>query len=206
MACVSENLDEHELRAVPRTGLFLSAMLECSAGRLPVRIRNLSTTGAQVEVVGLPAGCTDVILLRAHLSMPASVAWRKDGRCGLKFQSEIFLDDWIPGMSTERQMKVDRRIEGIRKGLDGATNGAGRPNQLQVRIAEELGIVGRQVSNALDQLATFAPLLSRLPKPLQELEVIAQTLGHLEKLLTSDDPAIIIDNLGMEDLKRRLLR
>ncbi len=185
MDAARDCLNDHELRAVPRTGLFLSAIVQCGAQRLPVRIRNLSTSGAQVELVGLPDYCIEVVLLRAHLSVGASVAWRKQGRCGLRFEQAIVLEEWIPSLSTELQMKADRRIDGIRKGITGANGAIGRPNQLQVRISEELGMAARQIAQALDELASFAPLVSRLPKPLQNLEVISQTLGHLERLICS---------------------
>ena len=191
---------------MPRTGLFLSAMVQCGAQRLSARVRNLSTSGAQVELIGLPDYCSEVVLLRAHLSVSASVAWRKQGRCGLKFEYPIVLEEWIPSAATERQMKADRRIESIRKGLVETSGAMGGPTQLQMRISEELGIAGRQIAQALDELASFAPLVSRLPKPLQNLETVSQTLGHLERLLRADEPAPLIDSLGMEDLKRRLLR
>ncbi len=199
-------LEDHDLRAVPRTGLFLSAIVQCGAQRLSARIRNLSISGAQVELVGLPDHCFEVALIRAHLSVAASIAWRKQGRCGLKFERPIVLEEWIPSLANERQMKADRRIDGIRKGIVGPSGAIDRPNQLQVRISEELGMAERQIGQALDELASFAPLVSRLPQPLQNLEIISQTLGHLARLLCNEDPAAIIDSLGMEDLKRRLLR
>ena len=64
----------------------------------------------------------------------------------------------------------------------------------------------RTIASSLDEFSTSALVIAKYPKALQELEITSQVLGHLSKILASDDPAMTIAGIGMEELKRRLTR
>lgn len=199
-----------ETRRDPRTEMFLSAILKGSCGaQKSVRIRNISSGGALIETDKPPRESDSVELVRAHLKVPASVAWSKGHWCGLSFLRPIAIEYWVPSLSSRRQMVVDRDVAKIRRGdadLSNEPPPARLHDQLPSRIAEELATLGRQVELALDELAGFAPLVVRMPDPLQQLEIVSQTLGHLSSLLTAEDPMTMISQLGMDEFKRRLLR
>lgn len=198
-----------ELRREARSELFLSAMLEEAHGSRPVRIRNISSGGALVDADRPPAINADVQLIRAHLKVQATVAWSEGSRCGLKFRKPISTEYWVPSLSAQRQMEVDRRLEDIRRGLVNTAGDVSEqkdPNTIRDRVAEEIAALGRGVEQALDELATFAPLVVRMPHTMQQLEIVAQSLGHLGRVLSEPDSEAAVHKIGMEDLKRRLLR
>ncbi|HEX9947586.1 MAG TPA: hypothetical protein VGA98_08605, partial [Allosphingosinicella sp.] len=53
-----------EDRVAPRTNLLLAATAEVGGRSLPVRIRNLSETGALIEGAGLPDAGMSLVLAR----------------------------------------------------------------------------------------------------------------------------------------------
>lgn len=209
MAYIEKTTTGNSARRDSRSELFLSAMLNGSFGAQSVRIRNISTGGALIESDAPLRQNENVELVRAHLQALASVAWSKGNRSGLKFVKPIAIEYWIPSISAQSQMAVDRRVSKIRSGLAKVTAdvSVSSPNdQLPKRIAEEVEMLGRQIDLALDELAAFAPVTVRLPDTLQHLEVVSQALGHLGRILSAENPEAVINQIGMADLKRRLLR
>ena len=197
-------------RRETRSGLFLAALIKTATGVLSVRIRNISSGGALIETIRPLKPADSVELVRAQHKVSASVAWSRGRMCGLKFDRPIIVEGWVPSLSSQGQMIVDSYIQDFKEGLnDGGklpSSAATEQELINSRIAEEISALGRQVELSLDELAGFAPAVVRLPHTLQQLEVVAQTLGHLGRLLESDDPVSLVNQLGMTDLKRRLLR
>ena len=83
-----------EARAAVRTNLFLAATLRMADASHPVKIRDLSATGARIETyVALKVGAA-VTLVRGGLSVHARVGWHADRFCGLSFAAPVSTDDW----------------------------------------------------------------------------------------------------------------
>lgn len=79
-------------RTNQRARLHLNATLATTAGDHPVVLRNLSCTGAMVELdAALPSGRT-VVLRRGVLDELATIVWCRNGFCGLHFLDPIALD------------------------------------------------------------------------------------------------------------------
>lgn len=201
---------ENGSRRETRSGLFLAAIVKTTAGSLSVRIRNISSGGALIELDRPLATADSVELIRAQHKVSATVAWSRGRRCGLRFDGPIVIERWVPSLSSQGQTIIDSHIHDFKQGLN--VGGEGTPSAredlglINSRIAEEVMALGRRVELSLDELAGFAPVVVRLPGALQQLEVVAQTLGHLGRLLGSEDPVSLVNQLGMDDLKRRLLR
>ena len=84
-----------ELRSAARTNLFLTASLSSSGVGHPVKIRDLSATGARIEtLLPLEVGAT-VTLVRGGLSVQARVGWHAERFCGLSFASPVSMEDWM---------------------------------------------------------------------------------------------------------------
>ena len=82
----------HGRRASQRARLHLNASLVTTAQDFPVVLRNLSATGAMVQIDGpLPAGRT-VALKRQGLDELAVVIWSRNGFCGLEFLDPISIE------------------------------------------------------------------------------------------------------------------
>lgn len=80
-------------RRVFGSRLATTATLETSASKLPVVIRNMSSTGAIIEGSTLPSAGATVILKRELLEQMASVVWSQDGRSGLEFLEPVSLEE-----------------------------------------------------------------------------------------------------------------
>jgi hypothetical protein len=81
--------DEAEQRRAVRTRTFLTAKLVSPARDYPVRIRDISASGARVEGIDLPAPGTLVEVQRGGFAALAEIVWRREGQAGLSFDEEI---------------------------------------------------------------------------------------------------------------------
>jgi len=80
-------VDEH--RTAPRRRLLKAGKISFGGGAIDCTIRNLSETGAALEVsspVGIPEQFTLVIEVD-HIHVPCRVVWRKDTRIGVHFET-----------------------------------------------------------------------------------------------------------------------
>jgi hypothetical protein len=76
-----------EFRAAPRRRLLKAGKISFGGGAIDCTVRNLSNTGAALEVispVGIPERFTLVVDQR-HL--PCRVVWRKEKRIGVHFDT-----------------------------------------------------------------------------------------------------------------------
>ena len=84
-------MDEH--RAAPRRRLLKSGKISFGGAVIDCTVRNLSETGAALEVgspVGIPEHFTLVIgaeHIADHIHVPCRVVWRKETRIGVHFES-----------------------------------------------------------------------------------------------------------------------
>lgn len=74
----------------PRQALVWRATLHAGAGSVPVRLVNVSATGAQLEgEVDVEAGASVLLDLAGAGMMPSTVRWVEDGRVGVLFDREF---------------------------------------------------------------------------------------------------------------------
>jgi hypothetical protein len=76
-----------ETRIAPRYRVTKAAKLEFIGGPIDCKVRDISTTGAALEVssqIGIPESFT-LVLLEDELRLPCRVVWRKDFRIGVTF-------------------------------------------------------------------------------------------------------------------------
>src|SRR3569623_1927072 len=99
-----------DARSAARSNMFLAAVLKGSAFSVPVRIRNMSSTGALVEGAAMPDGGSSVRLIRGSLMIPADVVWSAAGRCGLRFGGAGSVREWLAPPSNREQNRVDNTV------------------------------------------------------------------------------------------------
>jgi hypothetical protein len=76
-----------ETRIAPRFRVEKPAKIEHGGDKIPCTIRDISTTGAALEVsdlIGIPMKFT-LIVLEDRLELPCHVVWRRDFRIGVAF-------------------------------------------------------------------------------------------------------------------------
>lgn len=201
------------VRGAGRTNLYLSATLQCERSRIAVTVRNLSTTGALVRARSAIAEAGAVTLIRGSLRAPGTLAWKDGLNGGINFDEPIELGEWAPGAPREGQRDVDRMIAQSR-GQAAPLLPRRRPDvapadardSLIARIAEELAFASRRLETIGSTLAEDPAVIARHGAQLQDLDITMQVLGHLGRLLSSDDSCGLLGALGMEDLRRRLER
>ena len=77
---------------------------------------------------------------------------------------------------------------------------------LRLRLAEELEYARRMIENLGDTLSADPHLVMRHMVALQSVDVAAQILGHIAKVIRSSDPEGAVDLIGMTELQGRLKR
>jgi PilZ domain len=212
-----------EDRVAPRTNLLLAATAEVGGRLLPVRIRNLSETGAMIEGAGLPDASMKLVLSRGDLHVSAVVAWASGSRRGIRFDGPTPVEEWTGGTKPRpldcTGLRDQRRVDAMQSEAraDTASGAALRsapeaPSSAPVspgldsRLADELGYVQRLLENLGDELIADLFLVQRHGQSLQSLDLVGQVLGHVAAILRADDKAAILDQIGMEDLRARLKR
>ncbi len=211
-----------EDRASPRTNLLLSANAEVGGRILPVRIRNLSESGAMVEGAGLPDAGMKLVLARGDLHVSAVVAWAAGSRRGVRFDGPTPVQEWTGGAKPRpldcTGLRDQRRVDALQaearsdsssaRALRAAAPAAAPAvsPDLDSRLAHELGYVQRLLETLGDELIKDLFLVQRHGQSLQSLDLVSQILGHVAAILQAEDRAAVIEEIGMEDLKARLKR
>jgi hypothetical protein len=76
-----------ETRIAPRYRVMKAAKIEFIGGPIDCKVRDISTTGAALEVssqIGIPESFT-LVMPDDGLRLPCHVVWRKDFRIGVAF-------------------------------------------------------------------------------------------------------------------------
>ena len=108
--CVTDQPSANTKLRSPRKNLLLSATIEAGHLKAPVRIRNLSETGAMLDGAALPDVGTSFTLRRLEIEIGATVVWASSGRCGVAFDGKVSVEDWVAGVrQTASTAAGDRR-------------------------------------------------------------------------------------------------
>lgn len=200
-----------------RKNLMLAASIESAGSRAPVRIRNLSETGAMLDGAALPATGASLVLTRADIQVSANVVWCAGGRCGIRFDNvAASVDEWVAGKRAavfagqRGQARVDAIQNAVRSGAalpaEPATGTATSTAELERRIAEEIIYVQRLIDALGEELIEDPVMLQRHSRVLQNLDRASQVLEHLGNVLGEDDRLAAAQAVVMQDLRERLLR
>ena len=201
------------VRRASRTNLYLAATLIGENWRMAVTVRNLSSTGALVRASAPLDEAGPVSLVRGSLRVLGSLAWRDGRNGGIAFDEPIEVSQWAPGAPGGGQREVERMVT-ISRGQVAPLTERERPTPapaagracLDARMAEELAFASRRLEALGSQLADDPSVLIRHAVELQDLDITAQVLGHLARMIGAEDPAEMLATIGMDDLRRRLER
>ena len=85
---VAEDEDDPETRRAKRHPLIWSGVLHCNGQRTPIRVRNISATGAMVQCkTEVPKGIEAVLELSETLTVSGTVGWCVGDQVGIHFHS-----------------------------------------------------------------------------------------------------------------------
>ncbi|HEY0419585.1 MAG TPA: PilZ domain-containing protein [Acetobacteraceae bacterium] len=202
-------------RVAQRTFLMLAATARCGGQSLPIRIRNVSETGALIEGETLPAAGDPIHLSRGETEIDGVVAWASGIRRGVHFSHPVPVDTWRSGKPVAPQPgqgRVDLIQAAVRSGQGQKAGPAAIPTeerwvgQLDARMGEEIAFVQRLIEALGDELVADPAILHRHAQVLQNIDLASQILGHLSRVIGAPERAAAVRAIGMEDLRARLTR
>lgn len=197
---------ETEARGASRASIFLAAVLYGGSTPTPVKIRNISPSGALVEGPVIPPVATPVKLVRGGLTAHGLVAWSVEGRCGLKFSSCVDVQQWRATPTNSEQKRVDEVVRLVKAGAVPLPVPPivrmGSPVEVQDTAAELAGDLFR-ASELLNQLggalAGDCDIVTRHGTELQKLDIAMQIIAAVEAIIAgrSDTASAAAKLLGL---------
>jgi hypothetical protein len=172
-------------RADARNNMFVTAVLYGERGAIPVRIRNMSRSGALIESAAFPPEGSPVRLCRGSFSVGGQIVWHRDNRAGMRFDAVVDVADWLPsGNKANGQQHVDEMIYAIRsassqgKGSSAVTPPPAKPDAIAQLLALQ-----EALATAASDLAGDAHVAIAHPAALQAIDLAARKLEELAALL-----------------------
>lgn len=158
---LGEHSDDHgTTERLPRTNLFLAASI--AAPGLPprdARIRNLSASGAKIDVANPPARGTTLLLRRSSVKAAAEVVWTAEGSCGLRFTELVDVGSWVSDRPAATPPVVTA----------------------EPTLADDLVLVRQLVERLEDELACQPLVVEAMGEELQSLDLAAHLLRLAER-------------------------
>ena len=179
IATLSEQ-PQSESRREARTNVFAMATIYTDAGSLPVKIRNLSSTGALAEGPTLPSEGARFSLCRGALQVLGEVVWCRDGRAGLHFEDAVTVVDWLPrGRANTPQQRIDEVVHQARSSASATPASAPLSVPITSITVMDLLRLKQATESLAEALADDAGVVERHGSQLQVLDLVAQTLKRL---------------------------
>jgi hypothetical protein len=159
--------------------MFILAAITAPSASGPVKIRNLSPSGALIEGATLPSTGERMELRRGANFVRGNVVWCQDGKAGLRFDGQVEVAEWM-SRADAGQQRVDRIVEQAKAGA--AT--PSYPTETSVsRFADlapaDLRNLALALDSLADDLADDAAVVARLGAKLQSLDIVSQVLRRL---------------------------
>lgn len=166
-------------RREPRTNLFAMATVYSDSGSTPVKVRNLSSTGARIEGAVLPTAGAQIRLRRGSLEVAGQIAWCREGEAGVRFASKVTVPDWLPrGRAITAQQRIDDVVHQNRVSSAAPPPAQGRVPDVRPN-SSDLTRLNQALKALAEELATDPVVFERHGHKLQLLDMVA---GALQKL------------------------
>lgn len=164
--------------------MFVSAALYHDAGCSSATVRNLSELGALVEAPVLPSPGTFIRLSRGALSVAGRVVWRRGGKAGLRFDSAITVDEWLPTRLGRGQTRVDEMVHQIRTGTaPEADHTPQTADSTTLAAPKQLEAIASSIERVAEALSTDPLVVAQHGWKLQQLEVGIQHLRRVARVV-----------------------
>lgn len=168
-------------RCEPRSNIFIAAMLFHCDGSTPVRIRNMSRSGALIECSELSCEDSEVRLCRGSRIARGRIAWRRGNRAGIRFDGVVDVAGWLPNGDRDKdQYQVDAIIDEYR------SDPAIRFEQLapakaitNLELIRQLLGLRESLNQAAEDLVSNAAIVAGHVQALQAIELAAHKLDKL---------------------------
>lgn len=161
--------------------MFVAATIYRGVGNrvCPVKLRNMSSTGALIEGDDIPDPGLSLALRRGSLQADGKVAWKVGSKAGVAFTSPIQVKDWLGSLGSPHQARVDLMVAEI-KASKGASSTAipSKPQWVELEALTQLRKVRADIGVVALDLARDASLVANHPE-IQMLDISMQKLDEL---------------------------
>lgn len=169
-------------RSEPRTNMFVMAAISAPTASGPVRIRNLSPSGALIEAKALPMPGELVMLRRGEDTISGKVVWTEGGKAGLHFEAKVHVARWLPAGQTA-QARVDEAFQQMKDAASGSPPAASAaPLHSQMPTALDFRRLARAIDALADELADDPAVVAGYGTKLQALDMAGQALRKVADL------------------------
>jgi len=171
-----------------RASLYLAASLYCDGHASDVKIRNISSTGALLESGAAFATGSLVQLVRGALIVHALVAWKSNGRYGLKFSGSVDVQRWRAAPGNPEQQRVDDVVRLVKAGvvpLSVSPASADLPTATDA-LATDLKRAVDLLGVLEDRLAKDGIVVAQYPAELQNLDIAMQVIAAVSAVLSGE--------------------
>lgn len=195
-----------------RSRVMLAATIVTRGFSIDVRIRNLSRSGALIEGDVVPEAGTTVEVLRGPHEVRAEVVWSKPGRCGVKFDRPVVIEDWVGSLAQAKPAPVtykdaDERPSGpLPSWLASDAPAEGLEEKLAKRAGEEIAYVQRLIEAVGMDISSNPAIAHRHAASIQNCRMAMILLGDIARVLIADDRVKAAETIRTKELKARLLR
>lgn len=172
--------EEKDTRRAPRKSMFVMATLYAATGSAPVKVRDMSAGGALIEGGVIPPAGTKVRLCRGSLSVTGTIAWFKEARAGLSFDSSVSPDQWLPAGPPAPQLRVDEVVQQVKASIVNPAPFAAPASVEPTPVtALELTRIRRAIEELADELADDPAVVAKHAAKLSTLDLAVQILRKI---------------------------
>lgn len=207
-----EKADQDQRSVQQRSRVMLAATVIARDRSIDVRIRDLSRSGALVECdAALEVGSV-VELLRNNNAVRAEIVWARAGRCGIKFENNVVIEEWVgvparPVRPPEPSRRPDPAPAGLLPTwLVEDKSAGGLDERLSKRVGEELAYIGRLIETIGSDIGSNPAIAHRHSGSIQNCRLAKMLLSEIATVLLAEDRAKAAAGIRTPELKARLLR
>lgn len=176
-------------RKAPRKNMFVMAAMSSASFTGPIKIRNLSSSGALVEGHHLPPVGSSITLRRGEITAAGQIVWRNEGKAGLHMHDFVNVSEWMPG-GNAHQNSVDLLIENVKR--EQRLNVIAQPTERNHTFcADDLISLADAICELADELSKHERVVSLVGVKLQTLDIASQ---FLRKVATGTIRANVSDS------------
>jgi PilZ domain len=163
-----------------RTHLFVAATLYSDMGSVPVRIRNMSPSGALIESPNIPEPGIQMILRRGSLQIAGRIAWKAEQKAGIAFASNAYVADWMARQAGLDQERVDQIVADFK--ADGRSgNGSSSAASLTDDSSLETGLMA--LRSELAQLGNSLIIDTILVATHPEIQALDVSIQRIDRMI-----------------------
>jgi hypothetical protein len=187
------NGGEAHRRVEPRSNIFVVAALASAQGTGPVRIRNMSRSGALIEGPVIPPTRSAIRLSRGSLGVAGEIIWRRDNRAGVRFECAVAVAEWLPGGNrSSGQQRIDEIVYSYKAEVGAMSHASAASIEAPVErpdVVRELLELQAALNAVAEELVSDAAATERHPNALQAIDMTAQKLEALARQLGASSPS-----------------